>query len=374
MIWTCRAWWAPRSRPTARLSRRGFTLVELLVVIAIIGVLVALLLPAVQGAREGARRAQCSNNLKQLGLALHEFHLAQSVLPAAGTTNYSNGKEYWSCSHDYAGPSWTACLLPQLEQKGLFEQINWIANTFTGNAAVARTALSVCRCPSDPGKSMPAGSRAPTNYVGCVGTDFCNEAGIWDGTSCMPSCPSPKTGSFYTIDLKAALTGPYPWITGGAPPDAGPRTLDQITDGLSQTMLLSECVIGFPYIYVQGYSYRWSCVYGADGYNVTAATENPWDYGGLAYGRGDSWFCSEDNWAWSYNTSLRPNDPLTTNHECEYFWYNGYHAARSRHLGGVQVMMADGSLHFVSDAVSIDTWRAMGSIAGKEVFAFPDSF
>ncbi|HTI50892.1 MAG TPA: DUF1559 domain-containing protein [Planctomycetaceae bacterium] len=140
-----------------RSRNRGFTLIELLVVIAIIGVLVALLLPAVQQAREAARRAQCKNNLKQIGLALHNYHDAHLTFPPAylvqpnvdpvmGTPN-ANGDN---------GPGWAGLmlLLPQLEQTGLYNSFNinlpsWHAN----NAAPALTPLSIYRCPSDPSGS-----------------------------------------------------------------------------------------------------------------------------------------------------------------------------------------------------------------------------
>ena len=150
-------------------SRKGFTLIELLVVIAIIAVLIALLLPAVQAAREAARRMQCTNNLKQLGLAVHNYHQIQNVLPAENMflgPNVGNNGWGWNAS-------WAIFMLPNIEQNPLYNAYNFSlqANADatvpggTANTSVTYTAINVFSCPSDNQKVRPLVPYAPTNYV-----------------------------------------------------------------------------------------------------------------------------------------------------------------------------------------------------------------
>jgi prepilin-type N-terminal cleavage/methylation domain-containing protein len=133
--------------------RRGFTLIELLVVIAIIGVLIALLLPAVQSAREAARRSQCTNHLKQIGVSLHNYHTATDVFPMGGSRNLRTATNYddWTC--------WSAqgMLLPYLEQMPLYNAANFFfapegdgATSDAINRTVHNTIINSFLCPSDP--------------------------------------------------------------------------------------------------------------------------------------------------------------------------------------------------------------------------------
>ena len=164
--------------------RRGFTLIELLVVIAIIAVLIALLLPAVQAAREAARRSQCINNLKQMGLALHNYHDAMLVFPPG----YIAASPYIDGETDVSpGWSWASMILPQLDQSPLYSSINfWLPVAAPANTTAIQTSLSVFLCPSDqiPGRTFAVtdgfgntvATVAPSSYTDCTGSDAADVA------------------------------------------------------------------------------------------------------------------------------------------------------------------------------------------------------
>ena len=167
-----------------RRIRGGFTLIELLVVIAIIAVLIALLLPAVQAAREAARRVQCVNNLKQMGLALHNYHDAVSIMPPG----YIAASRFIDGETDTApGWSWAAAILPQLDQAPLYASINvWLPVQSPTNTTAVTTLLNAYLCPSDllPGGTFPIGDGlggvvatvAPSSYAACTGNDAADVA------------------------------------------------------------------------------------------------------------------------------------------------------------------------------------------------------
>jgi prepilin-type N-terminal cleavage/methylation domain-containing protein/prepilin-type processing-associated H-X9-DG protein len=311
-------------------SRRGFTLVELLVVIAIIGILVALLLPAVQSARESARRLQCSNNLKQLSLGLLQHHNNMLRLPAGALRDSRTSTG--NCSAQGSWYGWTAYILPYLEAGNLADQLQMEplqgVNPFPNdlnhvNFEAGKVALSMLRCPSDsatllhqarangPG-TAPLWDPAPTNYVACTGNE-----------STMVVNPGPLSGGCVT---RTAQTGSF-YIN-------SERQFGHFRDGTSKTMLLSECKIG------EGYFYR-----------------------------GASWIMGQYNAYWSFSTRLLPND--IAGDGWSGYTYTHYHAARSYHQGGVQIALADGSVHVVPDGIDIAVWRAMGTVAGDEAEATP---
>jgi prepilin-type N-terminal cleavage/methylation domain-containing protein/prepilin-type processing-associated H-X9-DG protein len=180
------------------LSRRGFTLIELLVVIAIIGILIGLLLPAVQSVRESASRMTCTNNLKQIGLALHNYHDANSYFPPGyidnnTSTNY-NDPTYTPDNDLGPGWGWASLILPYLEQNNVYTQINFKVTVGTGvNTQISQLPLTIFQCPSDPNQQTCAiynwanygtgndGTPvmlAHSNYIGCNGWEECfNNAG-----------------------------------------------------------------------------------------------------------------------------------------------------------------------------------------------------
>lgn len=197
-------------------TNRGFTLIELLVVIAIIAILIALLLPAVQQAREAARRSQCKNNLKQMGLAIHNYHDTFRILPpgfnvdlVVANTATGNG-----------GLGWSGSILPGIDQANLYDTIDFNADWGTGaNEDACATYLSVYRCPSDTTVSHRnhdgIDNRVPTSYLACFsGT----------GTSDSESAVTDANGGFF---LNSSIR------------------LRDITDGTSNTIAVGECVNDF---------------------------------------------------------------------------------------------------------------------------------
>ena len=317
-----------------RRGQRAFTLVELLVVIAIIGILIALLLPAVQAAREAARRSQCTNNLKQIGLALHTYADVNKGLPPLSVrfTWYVNS---WQTQH----LSWRTRLLPYLEQQAIYNQVDWI-NRQVWNVEPGLTIrnidLAVFRCPSDRSGRPPGTSTswAPTNYVANQGADDCSDL-------CTSSQFSSNTA-----------------LTRGLFRENWSPTFSDILDGTSNTQAVSECMINEPWVCRASCSGNMpACVAGTDGVVLNSNEE--------AY-RGYSWFRGYAPYESSYSSLMPPNDRLTRNHECMNSSTRSVFAARSRHPGGVNVCWADGSVRFVSETVDKNVWIATSTIAGGE--------
>lgn len=320
--------------------RRGFTLIELLVVIAIIGILMSLLLPAVQAAREAARRSQCQNNFKQIGLAQHGFH---------------DSKGHFACSLRPPGitnaprVSWITYLLPYFEQGAILEQydltLNWHIEP---NRSLAATRLPTFQCPSTPSVDTTLdGAPDDDPWVGfCAITDY-----------------SPITA----VDVRLFDAGLVDqWGDGILPKNVVSRMRD-VTDGLSNTILIAESAA------------RPRLFRGREEIKVDDLPANTRVNGG-GWVRPASDF-SLDGSTYDGLSFPGPCGVNCTNGEAVGFddwpentgWYgtNGSGEIYAFHTGGVNVLYGDGSVHFIQEQIDIRVLAALVTRAGNEVFALP---
>jgi prepilin-type N-terminal cleavage/methylation domain-containing protein/prepilin-type processing-associated H-X9-DG protein len=369
------------------MRRKGFTLIELLVVIAIIAVLIGLLLPAVQSAREAARRAQCVNNLKQLGLAVHNYHASNNVIPpvsmflGAGSNGANPGAGWgWNAS-------WAVVLLPNLEQSPLFNSYNfmWGADQAV-ETTVTYNPLSVLLCPSETIKQKPNPPWAPTNYFGNHGGP--GVVRMWSGT----------VVEFFTCSV-AGINPPNGWGPGtcwwGADANLGFFGFEGVTDGTANTALFSERLYGnaglgaIPVsdpnarrgIYLTSIPVNYNsrdasmAVQGVkicQGLPGTTMDSGAGWLNGFAWALGYPWHQVVNEYH-HYNTPnkltcLNQSDPGG-------LWggTSGMVTATSAHPGGVNVCFTDGSVRFVKDSVNLQAWWAIGTRNGAEVVS-ADSF
>ena len=298
-------------------AQSGFTLVELLVVIAIIGVLIGLLLPAVQAARESARRLQCSNNLKQIGLGLHSYHTSVKQFPfGMGGT----GNKYSALSQ----------FLPHLEQANLYEQIDFqkpIGDP--ANTPARLVELPMFRCPSDLQNPQPTAGGA-VNYYPNRGASLLWKDPLADGVMYYLSSTRFRDildGTSHTAAFSERI------LTDGSngliSPDSD--TFLSTDNPLSQDEAVQICEA----VDVTDLANQFPQFMGA-----------PWIDGKHGYQH-----VSGPN---SRSCGFQPARKATM-------------AANSRHIGGVHVLMCDGSVQFSTNSVQVDVWRAMGTRQGGEV-------
>ncbi|HWB12798.1 MAG TPA: DUF1559 domain-containing protein [Pirellulales bacterium] len=329
-----------------RSNRRGFTLVELLVVIAIIGILIALLLPAVQAAREAARRSQCVNNLKQFGVALHHYHDACLTLPPGGFSNeYPGAGTTPTGEPAQLGYSVHARLLPFMEQSALAGLINfnydWNAPV---NQATAFVKVTPFVCPSDSGVQVPAAYGAPTNYYCNYGNNIVyGNPALSAAGSPNASMPQPNGIFYFDFAIKFAA----------------------ILDGLSNTAAMSEKVTGDfnnGIATVKSDTFK-PGTYPANGAQALAQclAIDPTNLSFQGYSAVGA------PWILSYHSTTTYQHINTPNGlSCMYPPGRIMTTANSYHPSGVNLAMCDGSVRFVSEGIDVFVWNSIGSRDGKE--------
>ncbi len=324
-------------RPQA--ARRAFTLVELLVVIAIIGILISLLLPAIQAAREAGRNSSCKNNLRQLATALHNYESAKRAFPPAAILPPGQIYQPWSA---------LARLLPYLEEKSLHDLIDWkVDQQFTSKPKVAGMRVAVFMCPSEV-NDRPRPTASVTYY---------------------PSNYSFNEGTWFIYDPVSKTAG-----DGAFAPNQEFRT-SEISDGLSHTLGMAENKAFQPNVWDTNKPNTLG----------VAAPSTPSElmafFGGTFDSNGHTEWVEGDVHETGFTTTLTPNTPVpyqsggltydidvTSLRDGESITLPTYAAvtARSYHPGSVNVLLLDSSVRAVSDNVSLVTWRALGTRAGRE--------
>lgn len=321
----------------SKCTARGFTLVELLVVIAIIGILIGMLLPAVQQVREAARRTQCANNQRQLALAIHNYESAHGELPYGGIGVIEG--------------TWMVEIMPFIEQRALADQFDAsVPYWYPVNSQVVRGGIPSYQCPSDKRREIedrfgPSLQGIKKNsYVVNMGNTGFGLGGFVNGRYMMPPA-SPQADDPYTSGFITYRGAPF--TIEGNYDNPVRYGLETLLDGTSNTFICSEVIQGKDAgtrTDLRGHTY-WGL--GAGFYSVLLPNSNLPDR--MQF---ESYFINE-----------APNPPAAlfdANHPMMM-------GARSKHPVGVNVTFCDGSTHFVSDTVDLVIWRAMSTSAGSEV-------
>lgn len=321
-----------------KLNRRGFTLIELLVVIAIIAVLIALLLPAVQQAREAARRTQCRNNLKQLGLAMHNYHEQANMFPLGATGGGT------------LGPNWTVRILPYIDQAPAYNQVNFSA-VFYGHTGTLQAVLKTLQvpaliCPTSPNGYSSPNATLVTNAGGSMLMDYVGIAGAYPD-------PAGRT----TVCTAGAVQGGIYCETGSLVGFRGKRARD-FTDGASNVLMVAE-----QSGQVNGTEYSSNALggwYGMVGNTVTRSDGGTvWDgtipanviTSSSGYTGGLTTVRHPINSYWQSGAPSSANSPYEVNYILNSF-----------HTGGIHGLMADGAVRFLSENMNMPTLLQISAI------------
>lgn len=326
----------------SRRLTRGFTLIELLVVIAIIAILIALLLPAVQQAREAARRSQCRNNLKQLGLALHNYHDTHSRFPPPGIHNL----EVPSVSNNRAnptstswGPSWVVLILPYIDQQPLWSMYGFDTTVRNReNPLVVITELPTVKCPTD------SELKATFQNPGLTSTRYAR--GNY-GVNCGPA------NAFAVGEFRDFRRQRGPFHFG----EYYGAKISDIEDGTSNTILIGEIIAGYRAADIRGAWAEPAGMYICGGNRLNQDPRIILRPNGNAlddFQADRPARCSADN----DDRNLR----CITGTAAE----GVFQTARSKHVGGVTVCLADGSVRFITENLDADTWRKLLAQASGE--------
>jgi len=305
-----------------KLKRPAFTLIELLVVIAIIAILIGLLLPAVQKVREAAARMKCANNLKQIALAMHNYHDTMSTLPPGQPLGYANTTSGIASGNR---SNWAGYILPYIEQNAIYTQLQTLllANGNTYTAPFSTNIISSLICPSDPSSPKIAATVGNlqgfhTNYVACHGSSFAT-----------------PTADPAGLNLNGVMFG------------RSNIKFTDITDGTSNTLMVSELLQGDD-VLAGGHDVRgrlWNTVHAGTTFSTIYPPNS-------TIGDNTQGYCG--------NKIATPCGAQSVT--------NAFAIPRSTHTGGVNAGMADASIRFFRNNITPITWLQMGTRAGGEVF------
>jgi prepilin-type N-terminal cleavage/methylation domain-containing protein/prepilin-type processing-associated H-X9-DG protein len=319
------------TRPWKRRLRSAFTLIELLVAIAIIAVLIALLVPAVQQVREAASRSQCENNMKQVALALHSYHDSNKSFPIGVACNPVTGLNR---------VTWMVHLLPFIEQNDLYQLVNLAVGVdgSTTNDPAYSQRVPIYSCPSDTIATFVGWGGLPlarSNIVGCFSADgimMSSDAVFYYDPTKNPS--SKLTLFNYNVTRRMAM----------------------VTDGLSNTTAISEVISGPSGLFDE--RGIWSDCWGAQYSQLYTPNTNVPDAVWSVVANTTYNFCA--------TTSGQPKLDAPCNGSAP-TWNSEIYSARSYHQGGVNAGLADGSVRFISNDISVAAWQGLGSINGEEL-------
>lgn len=307
-------------KESKRQSSRGFTLIELLVVIAIIAVLIALLLPAVQQAREAARRSQCKNNLKQIGLALQNYHDNSKSYPISLYGGYGDTANVGGWTQTSRSWGWPVRILPYVDQGALFKKANPGATTIVASGVMDQV-VPAFLCPSDPLGGLENQNNtyisgnikcAVSNYKGVMGSDW-NWGVYTNNVVAAGDSFTDNNGLLYTLDYRSF------------------KQINFIKDGTSATMAVGETVCNQNFAQDgTGPGNNW--MNAASTCAVTAVPINRFHYGSTS---------ASTPWdqRWSFGSS---------------------------HTGGAHFAMADGAVRFLNNSIATVTYRALSTLSGRE--------